>query len=233
MSLSRPTAQQLVTRFACLAGAVVVLLGILAAPAMAWKGWGSPRGSSSGSAAPTAPAASPQPATSGCKDGELSQPFARFGDTAWYTPVNGGSFEQGTAGWSLSRASVAAGNESYAVVGGSHSLAIQPDGQAVSPAFCVNIEHPTLRFFARQTSGSWAVLNVVLRWTDSGGRTHDTTVGSLQSGTAWKPTPVLALGSTLPLWQSGETLSVRLVLKPEPYGGAWAVDDIFVDPRMR
>ena len=119
------------------------------------------------------------------------------------------------------------------MVGGSHSLAIQPDGQAVSPAFCVDAAHPTLRFSARQTSGSWAVLNVLLRWTDAAGNTHDTTVGSLRGDTAWKPTPILALGTTLPLWQTGETLSLRLVLRPEPYGGAWAVDDIFIDPRMR
>jgi hypothetical protein len=117
--------------------------------------------------------------------------------------------------------------------GGSHSLAIQPNGQALSPAFCVSIAHPTLRFFARQTSGSWAVLNVILRWTDSAGKSHDTTVGLLQSGTAWKPSPVLALASTLPLWQAGETLSVQLVLKPEQYGGAWAIDDAYIDPRMR
>jgi hypothetical protein len=74
---------------------------------------------------------------------------------------------------------------------------------------------------------------VILRWTDSAGKSHDTTVGSLQSGTAWKPSPVLALASTLPLWQAGETLSVQLVLKPEQYGGAWAIDDAYIDPRMR
>lgn len=119
------------------------------------------------------------------------------------------------------------------MVGGSRSLAIQPSGQAVSPAFCVSIAHPTLRFFARQTSGSWAVLNVILRWRDSSGASHDTTVGSLQSGTAWKPTPVLALATTLPLWQAGETLSVQIVFQPERYGGAWAIDDVFIDPRMR
>ncbi|MGV1046946.1 MAG: hypothetical protein ACOYD4_00265 [Solirubrobacterales bacterium] len=172
-------------------------------------------------------------AAAGCPLGPLSKPFERFGDDASYSPVAGGSFEEGTAGWSLTNAAPVVGNESFAVAGGSHSLAIQPNGQAVSPAFCVGIAHPTLRFFARQTSGSWAVLNVILRWTDSAGKSHETTVGSLQSGTAWKPSPVLALATTLPLWQEGETLSVQIVFKPEPYGGAWAIDDAYVDPRMR
>ncbi len=163
----------------------------------------------------------------------LSQPFAGFGDSASYSPISGGSFEEGSPGWSLTNAAVVAGNESYGVAGGSHSLAIQPNGVAVSPAFCVSIAQPTLRFFARQTSGSWGVLNVILRWQEANGTTHETTLGSLQSGTAWKPSPVLALAGTLPIWQAGETLTARLVLKPEPYGGAWAVDDAYVDPRMR
>jgi hypothetical protein len=192
---------------ACIIGGLVALLGLSAAPALASEG--------------------------GCAVGSLSKPFERFGDTASYGPVPGGSFEEGSGGWALTNAAATAGNESFGVAGGSHSLAIQPNGQAVSPAFCVSTAQPTLRFFARQTSGSWAVLNVILRWRDSSGRSHDTTVGSLQGGTAWKPTPALALGTTLPLWRDGETLSVQLVLKPEAYGGAWAVDDIYVDPRMR
>ncbi|HVO54872.1 MAG TPA: hypothetical protein VMT37_10720 [Solirubrobacterales bacterium] len=202
-----------------MASLVVAALAITAAPALA-----------AGSAAT---ASSSTTTASGCSDDALGNPFARFGDNANYAPLPGGSFEQGNGGWSLSGSSVASGNESYGVAGGSKSLAIQPGGEAVSPAFCVDVAHPTLRFFARQTSGSWAVLNVILRWTDAKGAIHDTTVGSLQSGTSWKPTPIMALGTTLPLWQNGETLSVRLVLKPEAYGGAWAVDDVFADPRMR
>lgn len=210
MSLSRPTAHRFPVKLALLASLVVALLALFAAPASAASGQGS----------------------GGCSDDHLSKPFSQFGDNANYALMPGGSFEQGSS-WSLTNSRVVSGNESYNVAGGSHSLAIQPNGQAVSPAICVDVAHPTLRFFARQTSGSWAVLNVSLRWTDSRGATHETTIGSLQSGTAWKPTPILALGQTLPLWQEDETLSVRLVLKPEAYGGAWAVDDVFVDPRMR
>ncbi len=114
---------------------------------------------------------------------------AQFGDKAEYSLLQGGSFESGAPGWSLSNAKVVGGNESYNVAGGSHSLAIQPTGIAVSPSFCVSIENPSFRFFARQTSGSWGVLNVILRWTDSSGTSHDTTVASLQSGTSWAAEP--------------------------------------------
>ncbi len=208
MSLLRPTANRFALKLAIVAGVLASFLA-LAAPALAAS------------------------SDEGCPDAPLSKPFARFGDTNSYSLLSGGSFEEGTKGWILANAGIANGNESYSVAGGSHSLAIQPNGRAISPAFCVSVAHPSLRFFARQTSGSWGVLNVVLRWTDQGGRSHDTTIGSLQSGTSWKPTPSLALATTLPLWQEDETLSVRLVLDPENYGGAWAVDDIYIDPRMR
>ncbi len=94
-------------------------------------------------------------------------------------------------------------------------------------------EPGAFRFFARRTSGSWGVLNVVLRWTDSTGTSHDTSVASLQSGTSWTPSSPLQLATTLPLWQAGETLSAKLVFKPEQYGGSWAIDDVYIDPRMR
>jgi hypothetical protein len=169
----------------------------------------------------------------GCASGPTSEPFARFGDHAAYSLLAGGSFESGAVGWSLTNAVAAGGNESYGVAGGSQSLAIQSSGVAVSPAFCVSTANPSFRFFARRTSGSWGVLNVVLRWTDSTGTSHDTSVASLQSGASWSASPALQLASTLPLWQTGKTLSAKLVFKPEQYGGSWAIDDVYIDPRMR
>jgi hypothetical protein len=38
------------------------------------------------------------------------------------------------------------------------------------------------------------------------------------------------LGSSLPLWQSDSTLSVRLQFLPAQYGGDWAIDDVYIDP---
>ncbi len=77
------------------------------------------------------------------------------------------------------------------------------------------------------------MLNVILRWTDSSGVSHDTTVAALQTGTSWTPSPVLQLATTLPLTTSTSTISARLVFKPEQYGGAWAIDDVYVDPHSR
>jgi hypothetical protein len=175
----------------------------------------------------------PALAAAACPTGSLSQPFARFGDSASYQLLSGGSFESGTAGWSLNGAAVTAGNESYQVAGGSHSLAIAATGAATSPSFCVDTSEPSFRFFAKRTSGSWGVLNVVLIWKEAGGATHETEVSALQSGTAWTVTPVLQLAGALPLGQAGETLSVKIAFRPEQYGGAWAIDDVYIDPYSR
>jgi hypothetical protein len=177
--------------------------------------------------------APPAASTAACNLGATSTPFSQFGDTASYSLLSGGSFESGTAGWSLTEASVASGNESYNVAGGSHSLAIKPTGVAVSPSFCVNTAEPSFRFFLRQTSGSWGVLNVSLRWSEGSGPTHETTVGSLQTGTSWQATPVLQLATTLPLTTATSSINAKLVFKPEQYGGAWAIDDVYLDPHSR
>ena len=174
----------------------------------------------------------PAAASAACPAGPQSTPFSQFGDNAAYSPISGGSFESGAPGWSLTGAQVVSGNESYEVQGGSHSLAIQRDGVAVSPAFCVSPAEPTVRFFARQTSGSHAALDVILRWTDATGAAHHTTLGSIHTGTSWQPTPILQLDSARPIWQAGQTLSIQLVFQPRAQG-AWAIDDVYLDPQGR
>jgi hypothetical protein len=177
----------------------------------------------------------PAAAHAACPSTPTTMPFKPFGDFAAYSLAPNGAFETGTSGWALTRSSVVNGSETYAVHANSdaRSLAIQPTGLAVSPTICVDITRPTFRFFARRTSGTWATLNVKLRWRDGSGTTHDTTVGSLNGTDAWQPSPVLSLGSTLPLWNGGQTATVQLIFDPEDYGGAWAIDDVYIDPYVR
>jgi hypothetical protein len=157
-----------------------------------------------------------------------SQVFKSVGDMGYYTLVQGGSFEAGATGWSLTGAAVSAGGAS-----GSRSLTITPSGNAVSPPICVGISTPTFRFVARRASGTWAQMNVNVLWTDALGVAHSTTAGSASGMTSWTVSPVMLLGAMLPLWQSGSTLSVRLQFLPAQYGGSWAIDDVYVDPYSR
>ena len=175
-------------------------------------------------------------AQAACAASPTTKAFAAFGDTADYNLAPSGAFESGASGWALTGASVVKGNEPWKIHGSrdTKALAINATGLAVSPSFCVGIEHPTFRFFARRTSGTWGQLNVKLRWNEPGGATNETVVASIGAGdTAWQVTGRIALSTVLPLWNSGQTASVQLVLDPEDYGGAWAVDDIYIDPWAR
>jgi hypothetical protein len=168
-----------------------------------------------------------------CTASPTTKAFSAFGDTANYVLLSSGAFEGGATGWSLTGSSVVTGNESWKVHGSADakSLAIAATGKAVSPAFCVGIQHPTFRFFARRTSGTWGVLNVKLRSKDSNGVVNETVVGSVTAAdTAWHPTAALALSTVLGLWNADQSASVQIVLDPEDSGGAWTIDDVYIDP---
>ena len=66
----------------------------------------------------------PAAANAACASSPTSTPFKALGDDAAYSLVQGGSFESGAPGWSLTNASVVSGSS---VKGGSHSLAIATD----------------------------------------------------------------------------------------------------------
>src|SRR4051794_448622 len=172
-------------------------------------------------------------AEAACTATATTKAFAAFGDTADYSLAPAGAFESGTAGWSLTGASLVNGNESAKVHGAADakSLAINATGKAVSPSFCVGIQHPTFRLFARRTSGTWGVLNLKLRAKGSDGVVNETVVGSVTAGdAAWHPTAPIALSTVLGLWNADQSASVQLVFDPEDYGGAWAIDDVYIDP---
>jgi hypothetical protein len=171
---------------------------------------------------------------SSCTAAPTKKAFAAFGDNADYSLAPNGSFESGSGGWALTGSWLQSGNETYKVGGAtdSRSLAVKATGTAVSPAFCVGMEHPTFRFFARRTSGTWGALNVKVRWTENGA-VHETVVGSVSGDTSWKPTSVFSLAQVLPIWNGDQSYQVQLVFDPEDYGGSWAIDDVYVDPYSR
>jgi hypothetical protein len=175
----------------------------------------------------------PVVADAACPTSPISNPFAQFGDGAAYSLASGGSFESGNAGWSFSNATVIDGNESFNLVAGSHSLAIAPNGVAVSPWICIGSEYPSFRFFARQLSGATtASLGASLQWVTVLGLSVDTSAGSVRGANSWAPSPIMKLGSSVPLWLPGSTLYVRLSFRPAG-NSAWAIDDVFIDPYKR
>lgn len=163
----------------------------------------------------------------GCPAEQLSQPFLPWGDPSSYKLVADGGFEGGAAGWSLrGAASVVDGNEPWhtRAPGDSRSLNLPSGAQAVSPATCVGLLDPTLRFFARSLGGT-VHIDVTLH---VGLLTTTMPVGAVNPGDSFAPTlPLAILGNLLTPLGSGVG-SVNLTFTA--VGGAAQIDDVYVDP---
>jgi len=164
---------------------------------------------------------------SGCAGDTASPVFSQFLDPFQYVRVADGGFEAGGAGWTLAGgAGVVAGNETYAVGGpGGRSLRIPAGGSAISPATCVGIGSPTLRFLAR--SSGLLPLQVSVRVT--GTSLWLPVVVPVLATASWQPTlPLPFLANALALPTSTGTTSVQF--RFDAVGAAWSVDDVYVDP---
>jgi hypothetical protein len=169
-----------------------------------------------------------------CTPKPTTQPFAPWGDNSQYNLAPGGSFEAGTQAWSLSsKASMVSGNEPWKVSGaGSRSLKLPPGASATSPTICVGLEHPTIRFFAKNDRLLLSTLSVEVIVETSLGLTVAVPVGVVLPSGQWKPGPkLLVLANLLPLLP-GEHTPVRFRVTSVGIGNWW-VDDFYVDPRCR
>src|SRR5690242_16514253 len=147
-----------------------------------------------------------------CPAQQLSTPFAQWGDTNSYYLAPGGTFE-GTAdqvGWTLSGATLTAGNEPFFVNGSgdSQSLTIAGGGSATSPFFCVDNTMSSLRFFAQQASAGAGLRVQALVQTSNGVSTVPLAHFLDGSMPAWAATdPIAADSSSL---ADGQTVNVAL-----------------------
>jgi hypothetical protein len=167
-----------------------------------------------------------------CADQEVSQPFTRWLDPFSYEMTPGGSFEGGATGWQLAGgARVVAGNEPWRVArdGGSSSLRLPSGSSATSPPVCVGLEHPTLRFFARKSSGLLSTLVVTATVRLQGGGSLTLPAGIVLAGSAWTPTLPYVYAANLTTLLPGQYTPVRFRFAPL-LGGDWQIDDVYVDP---
>jgi hypothetical protein len=171
-----------------------------------------------------------------CDQAALSNPFTRWGDTANYFLAPGGDFDTTPAGWGLTSGTrVVADNEPWNVSGnGTGALHIPAGASATTPTICVGLDHPTIRFFARRTSGLplLASLAVSVQAETSLGLTVTVPVNAvLLSNSSWAPTQrMLLVANLLPLLP-GDLTPVRL--RFTSLLGDFRIDDVYVDPMMR
>jgi len=160
--------------------------------------------------------------------GATAQPFAQFGDTRYYTFGQNGGLESGASGWLLGGAQVASGNETFFSHARTdrYSLSLPSGSTATTPKMCMGTTATFLRFFMQRDNPAGSLrVQVILR------NLLGSVVGVIDwtnvSGTAsWQPGPaILNLDSLLGL------LGVSSVqLKFTAQGGAYHVDDVWVDP---
>jgi hypothetical protein len=164
-------------------------------------------------------------AATGCVASPKAVPaFASFGDSNGYVLTAGGGFEPGTPGWSLSGgAGVISGNapDPFAANGDGNSLYL-PDGASATSACTTNPNiEPVVRLWAKSaTRGSRLEVEVLVN-----GGTY--WAGTATAGKDWAPTAPLV--SDAPANESAVQYQVRLTA----IGGAFTVDDVYVDPWCR
>jgi hypothetical protein len=171
-----------------------------------------------------------------CTTQVLEQPFKRWLDYFNYTLVPGGNFESGAPAWTLSKAKVVSGNETFYVRSkkDSRSLSLGASGSATSRPVCVGIDYPVLRFFARNSGLLTSALTVEVLYEDASGKVRSLLIGTVAAtSTKWQPTlPIPVVANLLALLPNEKT-AVAFRFRATGIGGKWQIDDVFVDPRRR
>jgi hypothetical protein len=172
-----------------------------------------------------------------CSGQTYSQPFAQWGDTANYVLMPGGSFEAGSTPWVLARgAKTTPGNETFKVHGAADatSLALPGGSSATSPPACTSIYHPTMRFFVRNAGSSSSQLKVEALYPGLLGGVQAARLAVIRGTAAWQPSSVMQLlVSNLLSTLSLNRTTIAFRFTPLDGTGAWSIDDVYLDPRMK
>jgi hypothetical protein len=158
-----------------------------------------------------------------CNSAVLTQPFAPWGDPAWYELAPGGDFEE--SAWALSGgAQRVPGSEPYAATGslGSWSLELPAGSSAQSPPTCVDAAYPSVRFFIAGTGS--VVVSIVVGNTEI-------PAGVAVAASRWMPTPVMLTSSAVVAALSDGVAQVSLRIRA--LTGDPRVDDVYLDPWCR
>lgn len=164
----------------------------------------------------------------GCPEQATSQAFLAWGDPLPYALVDDGGFEASPTRWTLSGgATRVAGNQPFDA-SGAHSLRIPAGGSAVSPAVCLGVLSPTVRFFLDAPGSLLANLRIEVLVEDGAGVVQTLPV-AVEPGLVrgWRPSaPALVVQNLFAALPGGAAAAVRL----RASGGAFTVDDVYVDP---
>jgi hypothetical protein len=167
-----------------------------------------------------------------CGFGEADQVFLPWADDASYTLAPQGDFSS-TTGWTLTKgAGVVPGGDPF--TGAELSLALRKGGQAATPAMCVDLSHPTIRFFTRDVGGNGkANLKVDVLYEDFDGHIKHLTIAKLKAGDQWQPSVVVPFYmNVLAAASSSGVTAVAFQFKAEGLqkDEVLSISSLYVDP---
>lgn len=168
----------------------------------------------------------------GCRYDDSGQRFAQWGDGADYVSIQNGAFES-SYGWRLSGgAQLVDENEPFYLGSKSdqRSLLLPPGGSALSPAVCLQLLTPTIRFVGRSSDAS--AVHVTLYTRTLFGLLQLPTYGEMDLSTDWDASSIhsFVLENVLGILSLTRT---NVYFKFTPVGDATVqMDDLYLDPRL-
>jgi len=127
-----------------------------------------------------------------CGYGGAAQVFAPWADSAMYALAPQGDFAP-SDDWTLDKeATVVVGADPFS--GALQSLQLEKGAEAASPAMCVDLDNPTVRFFARDVGGNGkSNLKVDVLYEDFDGHVKHLTVAKLRLDSEWQPSAIVPM----------------------------------------
>ena len=158
--------------------------------------------------------------------------FQAWGDDAGYALAPQGDLSA-SDGWTLSKtATVVGGADPFS--GAARSLQFGKGAEAATPAMCVNLDNPTIRFFIRDSGGNGkANLKVSVLYEDLGGKVKHLTIAKLKATTEWQPSTILPIYfNVLALASPSGVTAVAFEFKAEGLqkDEALFISSLYVDP---
>jgi hypothetical protein len=170
-------------------------------------------------------------ASADCGYGAAAPFFLPWGDPSSYALAPQGDLSD-TSQWTLKKTSLSVDHDPFSP--SQASLVFGGDGQAVTPAMCVNLANPTIRLFIRDINASGkARLKIDVLYEDFDGHVQHTTIAKLVAGDAWQPSVAIPIGvNILSTASANGVTAVAFAFKAEGLknGESWAIDGLYVDP---
>jgi hypothetical protein len=167
-----------------------------------------------------------------CGYGDAAPVFSPWGDMAMYALTPQGDLSP-SDDWTLDKeATIVVGADPFS--GAGQSLELAKGAQAATPAMCVNLDNPTIRFFARDVGGNGkANLKVDVLYEDFDGHVKHLTIAKLHLGDEWQPTVIVPIYmNMLALASPDGVTAVAFNLKAEGMqkDETLSISSFYVDP---